>query len=147
MIYIGKMVNIEYKPQAEYFPLRLQLHVMGKKAILMSNGKDSFVQDNPGTNYVGVKYHVLADLPESEIGLHNFPGGYCGISKIEGNRYCFCYLTKSENLKNNKQSISDMEKNILKQNPVLGKILNDMTVLSEAPGDHRANQFFKENTG
>jgi menaquinone-9 beta-reductase len=105
----------------------------GKKSNLDVKWKRSFILDNPVTNYVGVKYHVLTDLPESEIALHNFPGGYCGISKIEGDRYCFCYLTKSENLKNNRQSIPDMEKNILKQNPVLRKILNEMTVLSEAP--------------
>ena len=105
----------------------------GKKSNLDVKWKRPFIQDDRATNYVGVKYHVLADLPESEIGLHNFPGGYCGISKIEGNRYCLCYLTKSENLKNNRQSVSDMEKNILKQNPVLEKILNEMTILSEEP--------------
>src|SRR5664279_3385320 len=105
----------------------------GKKSNLDVRWKRKFIQNNPTTNYVGVKYHVLTDLPEQEIALHNFPGGYCGISKIEGGHYCICYLTKSENLKNNKQSIPDMEKNILKQNPVLGKILNEMTFISEEP--------------
>ena len=105
----------------------------GKKSNLDVKWKRLFIQDNLATNYVGVKYHVYADLPEREIALHNFPGGYCGISKIEGGRYCLCYLTTSENLKNNKQSIQDMEKNILKQNPVLRKILDEMTVISEEP--------------
>ncbi len=80
-----------------------------------------------------MKYHVRADLPDQEIALHNFPGGYCGISKIEGDRYCLCYLTRSENLKNNGQSIPAMEKNILKQNPVLRKLLDEKTVLFEEP--------------
>ena len=105
----------------------------GKKSNLDVKWNRTFVQDSQATNYVGVKYHVMTNLPEPEIALHNFPGGYCGISKIEGNRFCLCYLTKSVNLKNNGQSIPEMEKNILKQNPVLEKILNEMTVDSEQP--------------
>lgn len=105
----------------------------GKKSNLDVKWKRPFILGSQATNYIGVKYHIVTDMPEPEIALHNFPGGYCGISKVEGNRYCLCYLTKSENLKNNKQSIPDMEKNILKQNPVLGKILDEMTVLSEQP--------------
>jgi menaquinone-9 beta-reductase len=80
-----------------------------------------------------VKYHVRANLPEREIALHNFPGGYCGISKIEDDRYCLCYLTHSANLKNNGQSIPNMEKNILRQNPALRKLLDEVTVLFEEP--------------
>ena len=75
------------------------------------------------------KYHVMANLPDNQISLHNFPGGYCGISKIEDDRYCICYLTKSENLKNNRQSIPVMEENILKQNPFLRKLLDEMIVI------------------
>jgi len=105
----------------------------GKKSNLDVKWNRTFVQDSQATTYVGVKYHVMTNLPEPEIALHNFPGGYCGISKIEGNRFCLCYLTKSVNLKNNGQSIPEMEKNILKQNPVLEKILNEMTVDSEQP--------------
>ncbi len=67
-----------------------------------------------------------ADLPEQQIALHNFPGGYCGISKIEDDKYCLCYLTSSENLKNNQQSIAVMEEKILKQNPELRKLLDDV---------------------
>jgi flavin-dependent dehydrogenase len=115
------------------FSAKVAAACYGKKSNLDVKWKRSFTQDNPTTNYVGVKYHVLADLPEEEIALHNFPGGYCGISKIEENRYCLCYLTSSENLKNNKQSIPDMEKNVLKQNPVLKKIMNKMTLISEEP--------------
>ena len=84
-------------------------------------------------NYVGVKYHVKADLPADQIALHNFSGGYCGISKIEEGRYCLCYLTKSENLKNNRQSIPDMEEKILKKNPALRKLLDEVIVLYEEP--------------
>lgn len=105
----------------------------GKKSNLDVKWKRLFIRKEKSANYVGVKYHVHANLPDGEIALHNFPGGYCGISKIEDGRYCLCYLTHSVNLKNNGQSIPDMEKNILRQNPALRKLLDEVTVLFEEP--------------
>ncbi len=105
----------------------------GKKSNLDVKWKRDFMNDDGAENYVGVKYHVRAGLPEDQIALHNFPGGYCGISKIEEDRYCLCYLTKSENLKDNRQSIPAMEEKILKQNPALRKLLDEVVVLYDEP--------------
>lgn len=69
-------------------------------------------------NYVGIKYHVKADLPENLISLHIFKDGYCGISKVEQNKYCLCYLTLASNLQDS-GSIALMEQTILSQNPYL----------------------------
>ncbi len=123
----------EIQTTAGTFSAAITAACYGKKSNLDVKWKRPFILHSQKTSYVGVKYHIITDLPEPEIALHNFQGGYCGISKIEENRYCLCYLTKSENLKNNRQSISDMEKNVLKQNPVLGKIFDEMTVVSEQP--------------
>src|ERR1700743_160716 len=67
-------------------------------------------------NYVGVKYHVRGEFPSDLIGLHNFKNGYCGLSKIEDDRYCLCYMTAAENLRNNENSIPEMERKVLRQN-------------------------------
>jgi menaquinone-9 beta-reductase len=105
----------------------------GKKSNLDVKWKRRFVQNDKAINFIGVKYHVRANLPEQEIALHNFAGGYCGISKIEGDRFCLCYLTQSDNLKNNGQSIPVMEGKILKQNPALRKLLDEITPLFAEP--------------
>ena len=104
----------------------------GKKANLDVKWKRSFLKQH-SQNYVGVKYHVRAQLPDTQIALHNFPGGYCGISKIEDERFCLCYLTNSDNLRKSGQSVSVMEEKILKRNPVLKKLLDEVTVLFEEP--------------
>jgi flavin-dependent dehydrogenase len=104
----------------------------GKKANLDVKWKRSFLKHH-GENYVGVKYHVRVQLPDTQIALHNFPGGYCGISKIEDGRFCLCYLTNSNNLKKSGQSISIMEEKILKTNPVLRKLLDEANFLFEDP--------------
>ncbi len=104
----------------------------GKKANMDVKWKRSFLKHH-NQNYVGVKYHVRAQLPDRQIALHNFPGGYCGISKIEDGRFCLCYLTTSDNLRRSGQSISVMEEKILKRNPVLRKLLDEVVVLFEEP--------------
>jgi flavin-dependent dehydrogenase len=84
-------------------------------------------------NYVGIKYHIRGDFPADQIALHNFNGGYCGLSRIEDDRYCLCYLTRAENLRANNNSIEDMEKNVLRTNPHLDRIFASSTQVFEQP--------------
>lgn len=79
--------------------------------------------------YFGLKYHVTSSLPEDLIQINLFPGGYAGISKIESDKYCFCYLAESESLKKCKGSIARFEKEILSTNPVIQNHLAANTVL------------------
>jgi menaquinone-9 beta-reductase len=70
-------------------------------------------------NYIGVKYHIKADLPPDRIELHNFANGYCGISQVEDNWHCLCYLSHAANLLKHKGSIKLMEEEVLYKNPFL----------------------------
>ena len=125
--------NHRIETSAGLFEARVAAACYGKKANLDVKWKRRFIQKRRAKNYVGVKYHVEANLPDQEIALHNFDDGYCGISKIEDGKYCLCYLTSSENLRKNGQSIAAMEKNILKQNPVLRKLLDESVRLFDEP--------------
>ncbi|MEI9943735.1 MAG: lycopene cyclase family protein [Chitinophagaceae bacterium] len=88
---------------------------------------------NKLNNYIGVKYHVRTDFADNTIALHNFKNGYCGISKIEGDKYCLCYLTTADNLKKSQGLIHVMERTILSRNPYLKKILTESQILFESP--------------
>jgi flavin-dependent dehydrogenase len=107
----------------------------GKRSNLDVKWKRPFaiVAKNNTNNYVGIKYHVKADLPADTISLHNFQDGYCGISKIEDGRYCLCYLTTANNLKKSNGNIKVMEQNILSQNPHLKNIFSSVDLLYDAP--------------
>ncbi|MBS1657051.1 MAG: NAD(P)/FAD-dependent oxidoreductase [Bacteroidetes bacterium] len=93
----------------------------GKRSIMDKslNRSGTLQADSPDRNWVGVKYHVRADVPEDEIQLHNFEGGYCGISKVDGDKYCLCYLTRAANLQRFQGDIESMEMNLLSANPFL----------------------------
>lgn len=84
------------------------------------------------TTYMGVKYHISIDFPKDLIALHNFKGGYCGISAIENNCYCLCYLTETANLKA-KNGIKEMEEDILFRNPFLKQIFTTAAFLFKKP--------------
>lgn len=107
----------------------------GKRGNLDVKWNRSFVnqKNNKLNNYIAVKYHIKTKFPGNTIALHNFKNGYCGISKIEDDKYCLCYMTNAENLKASQNSIPEMEKNILQQNPHLQNILSQSQVVYESP--------------
>jgi flavin-dependent dehydrogenase len=107
----------------------------GKRSNMDVKLKRQFISPKQGRlqNYVGIKYHIKHPHPEDTIALHNFKNGYCGISKIEGDRYCLCYLTTAENLKASNGSIKQMEATILHKNPKLKDILTTAEFLYNEP--------------
>jgi flavin-dependent dehydrogenase len=107
----------------------------GKRSNLDARWKRDFMVRKPGklNNYIGVKYHITANFPDDTIALHNFKDGYCGISKIENDQYCLCYLTTAKNLKENNNSIKEMEENVLYKNSFLKKIFSESSFLFSAP--------------
>jgi flavin-dependent dehydrogenase len=107
----------------------------GKKSNLDVKWKRVFTLNSAKrlNQYAGIKYHIETDFPADRIALHNFSDGYCGISKIEGSKYCLCYLTHTDNLKANNQSIEQMEERVLSNNPHLKKILNESRKLFAKP--------------
>jgi menaquinone-9 beta-reductase len=107
----------------------------GKRSNLDVKWQRPFVQQKPNklNNYIGVKYHVYTDHAPDLIALHNFSNGYCGISQVEENRHCLCYLTTAENLKRSGNSIKQMEQEVLCKNPFLEKIFSHSDFIFKQP--------------
>lgn len=109
------------------------------KVVIGSYGKrakldKSLVRKFPAQTqaFVGVKYHIKYNFPKDLIALHNFKGGYCGISAIEDDKYCLCYLADRKNVKQS-GGISEMEKEFMCQNPFLLDIFQNAEFLFEHP--------------
>lgn len=84
-------------------------------------------------NYIGVKYHIQTDLAPNRIELHNFKDGYCGVSKVDKDRFCLCYLSNSTNLQDAGNDLKTMEQTILYKNPFLKKYFTESTFLYDKP--------------
>ena len=102
----------------------------GKRSRLDNSLDRNFIKKR--SPFVGVKYHVRRDHPHDLIALHNFEGGYCGMSNIEDGKTNLCYLTHRDNLKKH-GSIEEMEKQILFRNPLLKDIFTNAEFLFNKP--------------
>ena len=107
------------------------LGTYGKRAALDRQlQRPFFTQRSP---YLGVKYHLrLPGFARDVIALHNFADGYAGISAIEEDKLCFCYLTTRDNLRQH-GTIPAMERAVLARNPRLRDILNSAEMLYLQP--------------
>jgi menaquinone-9 beta-reductase len=112
------------------FRADLVLGAFGKRSTLDARLNRSFIKKR--SPYLGVKYHVQLDHPEDLIALHNFNGGYCGVSPVENHIVNICYLAQREKLKQFK-SIKSMEENVLFQNPILRQIFAKATFILDRP--------------
>lgn len=108
----------------------LCIGAFGKRANLDRQLQRPFFQAR--SPYLAVKYHLRTDLPKDEIALHNFADGYAGISAIEDDRYCFCYLTTRRNLKQH-GTVAQLEEKVLGRNPHLRKIFRESEFLYARP--------------
>ena len=82
--------------------------------------------------WLAVKGHYSGNFPNDVVGLHNFSGGYCGVSKVENDVINICYLADYATFKKYK-NIEDYQKNVLYQNRHLKFIFENSTLLFEKP--------------
>lgn len=102
----------------------------GKRSLLDKQLNRSFTKKR--SPYIGVKYHFEHDVPSHLISLHNFKGGYCGVSKVENGITNVCYLGNREILRKYKD-IKAMEEATLYLNPHLKKIFTHGKHLFDQP--------------
>jgi menaquinone-9 beta-reductase len=102
----------------------------GKRSNIDIQLNRNFIQQK--SPWLAVKAHFEGDFPNDVVGLHNFNGGYCGVSKVENDRINICYLASYETFKEHKHS--DLyQKEVLEQNPHLKSILTNSKLLFEKP--------------
>lgn len=102
----------------------------GKRSAIDVKLNRSFI--NKQSPYLAVKAHYKADFPNNLVSLHNFEGGYCGVSKVENDRLNICYLANYESFKKYKNVLAFQE-NVLYKNRHLKAIFENATSLFEAP--------------
>jgi menaquinone-9 beta-reductase len=119
--------GFEIHTESEIYKTKMAFGSFGKRSNLDVDWKRSFIDKNRTSlnQYVGVKYHIKTDFPKDKIALHNFSDGYCGISAIENDLYCLCYMTTKANLKKSDNSIKLMEDDILSKNTFLSEIFKN----------------------
>lgn len=108
----------------------LVVGAFGKRSLLDFRMQRNFIRKR--SPYAGIKYHIRCDNPADLISLHNFEGGYCGVSNVEDGITNLCYLTHSRYLKTY-GNIARLEETILYRNPHLKKLFTDAEFIFDKP--------------
>ncbi|RRQ48412.1 NAD(P)/FAD-dependent oxidoreductase [Maribacter algicola] len=93
----------------------------GKRSGLDKTLNRSFIQKK--NDWLALKAHYsCSEFPDDLVALHNFIGGYGGLSKTESGHVNFCYLARYEVFKEFKD-VSAFNVRIVSQNPHLRDFL------------------------
>jgi flavin-dependent dehydrogenase len=126
-----------YNTQTSVGDFRSSLAVSchGKRSRLDKQWDRNFIKGSKSAlnNYIGVKYHVRGPFARDTIYLHNFNGGYCGLSRIEEGKFCLCYMTTAASLQACGNDLNRLEKEVVGKNRHLAWILGKVNKEFEKP--------------
>jgi flavin-dependent dehydrogenase len=108
----------------------LVIGAFGKRSNLDSKLKRAFFFKR--SPYVGIKIHARLDFPDDVIQLNSFKNGYCGVSKVEDDKYCICSLAHRNDLRK-QGSLEALQENIINRNPYQKEIFRNAELLMDKP--------------
>ncbi|MGA8853198.1 MAG: NAD(P)/FAD-dependent oxidoreductase [Christiangramia sp.] len=130
-------VDIQYK-NGRFLTTTIEGVVLSSEFVIGAYGKRSnldkkldrdFIQGQSG--WLAVKAHYQNDdYPDDLVSLHNFDGGYCGLSRTELNTVNVCYLATYNSFKNYKNT-EDFREQVLMQNPNLYQFFKNSKCIFE----------------
>ncbi|EOR94776.1 putative alkylhalidase [Arcticibacter svalbardensis MN12-7] len=102
----------------------------GKRSNLDSKLNRSFFHHR--SPYIGIKIHAKIDFPDNLIQLNSFKNGYCGVSKIEDDRYCICSLAHRDDLRQY-GNLQDLQEGLINKNPYQKALFKNAEMLMDKP--------------
>ncbi|MFH6936832.1 NAD(P)/FAD-dependent oxidoreductase [Flavobacterium sp. FlaQc-30] len=112
------------------FKAKIVLGAFGKRSNIDQVLTRSFIHKK--SPWLAVKAHYSGSLDDDLVALHNFKGGYCGVSKVENNVINICYLADYKTFKQYK-NIEDYQQNVLYKNKHLKDIFENSQLLFDKP--------------
>ncbi len=115
---------------SQRFTSKITIGAFGKRSNLDTKLQRSFITEK--SPYLGVKVHVSGDFPENKVALHNFKGGYCGVSKVENDHINLCYITNYKAFKRYKD-IDDFQNDVIFKNLALKELFQNSNAEFDKP--------------
>ncbi|APQ19078.1 NAD(P)/FAD-dependent oxidoreductase [Maribacter hydrothermalis] len=130
VFYFEKVINAVFKKDA--FTITTALHTYTAKIVIAAYGKRSILDkkmerafSQNKNSWLAVKAHYqLDEFSEELVSLHNFEGGYGGLSKTESGAVNFCYLAHYNTFKKYKD-VTAFNKEVVAKNPYLKSFLSN----------------------
>lgn len=124
----------------DVFTVKLSNHqILKSRIVIGAFGKRSNIDQKMQREFIlkkspwlAVKSHFTGNFSNETVGLHNFKGGYCGVSKVENDTINICYLADFKTFKKYK-NIDEYQQKVLFNNPVLKDIFEKSKPVFEKP--------------
>ncbi len=121
----------QVRTQSEVYNSPIVIGAYGKRDALDKSLKRDFSFQKH--SWLAVKGHYRTpDFPDNLVALHNFPGGYGGLSKTESGAVNFCYLAHYDSFKKY-PNIEEFNQKIVAQNKNLRHFFHESEALFEKP--------------
>lgn len=115
----------------ETYTSNMVIGAYGKRSSLDKALNRDFIHKK--SSWLAVKAHYKFDaFPEHLVALHNFKGGYAGLSQTETGAVNFCYLASYTSFQQEK-SIDSFNANVVSENPFLRKFLKEAIPIFDEP--------------
>ena len=126
----AEVFRVEAQQQGQ-FTFQYVIGAFGKRSTLDKILNRTFIEKK--TQWMAVKAHYHCDdFAENTVELHNFNGGYCGLSKVGTNAVNCCYLSTYESFQRHKD-IDTFQKTVLSQNSHLKDFFNRSKLAFDKP--------------
>ncbi len=106
------------------------LGAYGKRAALDHKLERKFIARK--SPWLAIKAHYKGSFPSDLVALHNFSGGYCGVSRVEDDNINICYLVDYASFRSFR-NIEAHQQQVLHKNPYLKHILEGSSMHFDAP--------------
>jgi flavin-dependent dehydrogenase len=121
------------------FTVTTSSHKLSCKQFIMATGKRSLLDKKLNRDFIrqkspwlAVKMHYEYNMQDNLVELHNFEGGYAGVSKVENGHVNLCYLASYDSFKQHK-NVSDFNKIVLSKNKFLDSFFKNARPVWEQP--------------
>ena len=112
------------------YTARVVIGAYGKRSPLDRKLQRAFA--GVASPWLAVKTHYQASFPTGLVALHNFDGGYCGLSQVEKCIVNACYLVNYQSFKAFK-NVDTFQRHSMSKNPFLGEFFANAAPLYDKP--------------
>jgi flavin-dependent dehydrogenase len=112
------------------YTAKIVIGAFGKRSNMDVKLDRSFIHHK--SPFVAVKTHMQGDFPDDLVALHNFAGGYCGVSQVENGNLNVCYISNYNSFQQYK-NIESFQQEVMFKNPHLKTIFENAVPVFEKP--------------
>ncbi|WP_084182047.1 NAD(P)/FAD-dependent oxidoreductase [Maribacter ulvicola] len=119
------------KTKSGCYSSKIAIGAYGKRSVLDKTLDRDFSKRKQ--SWLAVKAHYsIADFPKNLVALHNFKGGYGGLSQTESGAVNFCYLAHYDSFKKYKD-VESFNTEVVAENPFLKQFLSSAKPIFDQP--------------